>query len=86
MQYALPTIPSLLLVHTRLSYIQRALFLIQRLQDNEIFVLLSPLLSSTYIQQNSLIQLAPDWTDAKLLNILDYQTVAAIEKAKDQDI
>ena len=53
MQYVLPTIPSLLVVHTRLSYIQRSLFLIQRLQDNEIFLDLSPLHSSTYIQQNS---------------------------------
>jgi len=54
MHYALPTIPSLLVVHTRLSYIQRALFLILRLQENDIFVLLSPLRSSTYIQQNSI--------------------------------
>jgi len=53
MQYGPPTIPLLLVVHKRLSYIQRALFLLQRLQDNEIFIHLSPLHTSINIQQNS---------------------------------
>jgi hypothetical protein len=38
---------------TKISYIQRAFFLSQRLQENEISIHLSPLHSSTYIQQNS---------------------------------